>query len=89
MTKFRTTFTLLDIKLPTRLHGVQIDENISAVSVSVNVDHQLSIRRLSQQLSLCYSITWKILLNDFKPFKLHLIQELKSNDLPQHRIFNP
>ena len=30
-------------------------ENIAAVSASVNDDHQLSIRRRSQKLGLCYS----------------------------------
>ena len=36
MTKFRTKFTLLDIKLPTRLHIVRTEENIAVVSASVN-----------------------------------------------------
>ena len=47
MTKFRTKFTLLDIKAPTRLRRVCTEEGIAAVSVSVNDDHQLSIRRCS------------------------------------------
>ena len=64
MTKFRTKFTLLDIKPPTRLRRVRNEENIAAVSVSVNDDHQLSIRRRSQQLGLCYSTEWKILRKD-------------------------
>ena len=59
VTKFRTKFTLLDIKLPTGLRRVRTEENIAAVSASVNNDHQLLIRRLSQQMSLCYSTTWK------------------------------
>ena len=55
VTKFCTKFTLLDIKPPTRLRTcrVRIEENIAAVSTSVNDDHQLSIRRRSQQLGLC------------------------------------
>ena len=44
VTKFRTKFTLLGIKPPTRLHRVRMEENIAAVSTSVNDDHQLSIR---------------------------------------------
>ena len=48
MTKFRTIFTLLDIKPPTRLRRVRTEDNIAAVSASVNDDHQLSIRRRSQ-----------------------------------------
>ena len=39
VTKSRTKFTLLDIKPPTRLRRVQTEENIAAVSASVNDDH--------------------------------------------------
>ena len=87
--QFRTKFTLLDIKTPTRLRRVQTEENIAAVSVSVNDDHQLSISGRSQQLGLCYSITWKILRKDLgvRPFQIQLLHELKPNDLPQGRIF--
>ncbi|XP_054744546.1 uncharacterized protein LOC129248965 [Anastrepha obliqua] len=89
VTKFRTKFTLLDIKPATRLRRVRTEGNIAAVSASVNDDHQLSIHRRSQQLGLCYSTTWKILRMDLgvKPFKIQLVQELKPNDLPQRRIF--
>ncbi|XP_054734645.1 uncharacterized protein LOC129242112 [Anastrepha obliqua] len=89
VTKFRTKFTLLDIKPPTRLRIVRTEENIAAVSASVNDDHQLSIRPRSQQLGHCYSTTWRILRNDLgvKPFKKQLMQELKPNDLPQRRIY--
>ena len=38
VTKFRTKFTLLDIKPPTRLRRVRTEENIAAVSASVNDD---------------------------------------------------
>ena len=41
--KIRTKFTLLDIKPQTRLRRVRTEENIAAVSASVNDDHQLSI----------------------------------------------
>ena len=44
VTKFRTKFTLLEIKPPTHLRRVRTKENIAAVSASVNDDHQLSIR---------------------------------------------
>ena len=53
VTKFQTKFTLLDIKPPTRFRRLRTEENIAAVSASVNEDHQLSIRRRSQQLRLC------------------------------------
>ena len=64
VTKFRTKFTLLDIKPPLLLRRVRTEENISAVSASVNDDPQISIRRRSQQMGLCYSIKWKILQKD-------------------------
>ena len=78
VTKCRTKFTLLDIRPPTRLRRVQTEENVAAVPASVNGNHQLSIRRRSQQLGLCYSTTWKILRKDLggKPFKIQLVQEL-------------
>ena len=72
-----------------RLCRVCTEENIAAVSASVNYDHQLSIRRRSQQLGLCYSTMWIILRKylGVKPFKIQLVQELKPIDLPQRRIF--
>ena len=42
--KFRTKLTLFDIKPPTRLRREQTEENIAAVSTSVDDDLQLSIR---------------------------------------------
>ena len=53
VTKLRTKFTLLDIQPPTCLCRLRTEANIAAVSASVNDDHQLSIRRRSQQLFLC------------------------------------
>ena len=88
MTKFRTKFTLLDIKPPTPLHRVRTEENIAAVLASVNDNHQLSIPRRSQQLGLYYSTMWNILRKDLGvPFKIQLVPELKPNDLAQRRIF--
>ena len=82
VTKFRTKFTLLDIKPPTRLGRVRRrrnEENIAAVA----------IRRCLQLLALCYSTTWNIFRKDLgvKPFKIQLVQELKPNDLPERGIF--
>ena len=54
VTKFRTNFILLDIKPLTRLRRVRTNENVAAVSASVNDDHQLSIHRRSQELGVCY-----------------------------------
>ena len=45
VTKYRTKFPLLDIKPPTRLRRVRIEENVADVSASVNDGHELSIRR--------------------------------------------
>ena len=53
VTKFRTKFTLLDIKPPKHLCRVRTEENIAAVSASVNDNHQLSIRRCSQKGFRC------------------------------------
>ena len=57
ITKFRTKFTLLDIKPSTRLRTVRTEENIAVVASSVNENCEMSIRRRSQQLGLCYSTT--------------------------------
>ena len=90
VTKFGIKFTLLDMKPPTRLSRLRTEENITAVSASINDYHQLSVRCCSQQLCLCYLTAWKILRKDLgvKPFKIQLLQELKPNDLPQCRIFD-
>ena len=75
VTKFRTKFTLLDIKIPICLRRVRTEENIAGVLASVNDDHQLSNRCHSQQCGLCYSTTWKMLRKDLgvKPFKIPLV----------------
>ena len=39
LAKFRTKFTLLDIKPPTCLCRVQTEENIAFLSANVNDDH--------------------------------------------------
>jgi len=89
VTKFRTQFTLLDIKPPTRIRRVRTEVNIAAVSASVSDDREMSIRRRSQQLGLCYSTTWEILRKDLgvKSYKIQLVQELKPHDLPQRLTF--
>ena len=60
VTKFRTKFTLMDIKPPKRLRRVRTEENIAAVWTSFNDEDQLASRSRSQQLGLCYSTTWEI-----------------------------
>ncbi|KAK9876160.1 hypothetical protein WA026_011276 [Henosepilachna vigintioctopunctata] len=84
ITKFRTKFTLLDIKPLSRMRTVRTEENIAAVAYSVNEVREMSICNRSQQLGMCYSTTWKILLVDLglKAYKIQLLQELKPNDLP-------
>ena len=44
VTKFHTKFTFLNIKPPTRLRRVRSVQSITALSASVNDDHQISIR---------------------------------------------
>lgn len=56
VTKFPTKFTLLDIKPPTRVRMLHTEENIGAVDASVAEDRDLSIRRRSQHLGLCYYV---------------------------------
>ncbi|QQP38530.1 Putative DD41D transposase [Caligus rogercresseyi] len=71
------------------MRTVRTEENIAAVASSVNENREMSIRRRSQQLGLCYSTTWKILSVDLglKAYKIQLLQELKPNDLPQRLMF--
>jgi len=68
---------------------VRTEVNIAAVSASVSDDREMSIRRRSQQLGLCYSTTWEILRKDLgvKSYKIQLVQELKPHDLPQRLTF--
>lgn len=61
VTNFHTNFMFLDIKPPTSVRIVRTEENIAAVAVKVAVDCDLSIRRRSQRLGLCYTTMWKIL----------------------------
>ncbi|QQP40003.1 Transposable element Tc3 transposase [Caligus rogercresseyi] len=70
------------------MRTVRTEENIAAVASSVNENREMSIRRRSQQLGLCYSTTWKILSVDLglKAYKIQLLQELKPNDLPQQQF---
>lgn len=64
MDKFRTTYSLHDVKPPTRQRNVRTEETIAAVSASVQEDPEVSIRHRAQQLGLCPSTTWKILRKD-------------------------
>lgn len=89
ITKFRTKFTLLDIKLSIRMRTVLTEENIAVLASNVNEDREMLILRRSQRLSMCYSTAWKILHVDLglKANKIQLLQELKPYDLPQRLIF--
>ena len=82
VSKFCTKFTLLDIISSTRLRRVRTEENIAAVSASVNDDHRFIAIR--SNWGVCYSTTWKVLRKNLgvKPFKIQLVQELKPSDLP-------
>ena len=89
VTKCHTKFTLLKTKPPTRLSRVRTEENIATLSPSIKDDHHLPIRRRSQQLTSVAQQRVKFLGKHLvvKPFKVQLVQKLKPNDLPQHRIF--
>lgn len=90
ITKFRSTFTLLDAKPPTRRRRVRTEENIAVVEASVEENDNLSIRRRAQQIGLCPSTLWKILRKDLGlvPYKIQLVQELKPHDHRLRREFS-
>ena len=86
VTKFRTKFTLLDIKPPTRVRRVRTKENI-------DTDRPVLIMTINYRF-IAVSSNWtfvtrqkKNFAKGFRPFKIQLVQELKPNYLPQRRIF--
>lgn len=87
--KFRTMYTLHDVKSPTRRRNIRTEESISIVKDSADEDPNLSIRRRSQQLCLCPSTTWQILHKDLglHPYKIQLVQEIKPEDHGMRRTF--
>lgn len=84
---FRTTFSLHDNPRTTRRRNVRTEKNIAAVNDSVIEDHEMSIRRRSQEVGLCPSTIWKIMRKDLclYPYKIQLVQELKPNDHSSRR----
>lgn len=65
------------------------EKKITAVSASVNDDHQLPIRRRLRKLSLCYITTWTISRKDLglEDFKIQLVQKLKPHVLSKLWFF--
>ena len=89
VTKFRIKFTLLDIKPPTSLRKVRTEEHIAALPpVLMMTINYLFVAVRSNWISVTHQ-RGKFLQNDLgvNPFKIQLMQELKLNDLTQHRIF--
>ncbi|GFV86992.1 DUF4817 domain-containing protein [Trichonephila clavipes] len=82
MERFRTTFTLIDNSHPQRGRMVRTEEAIATVERSIEEDPNESIRHRAQELDLCPSTLWKILLKDLglRAYKIQLVQELKPND---------
>lgn len=85
VTKFESEFTLHDTVVPVRQRNARSEENIAAVSKSVEDNSNVSVNRRSQELGLSRMTTWRILKLDLglHPYKMALAQELKPND---HRV---
>lgn len=83
--KFESEFTLHDTVVPVRQRNARSEENIAAVSASVEAVSNQSVARRSQELGLSPMTTWRILRLDLglHPYKMVLAQELKPTD---HRI---
>lgn len=87
--RFEQNLSLHDVKPPTRARTARSEENIAAVSASVDEDPNLSIPRRAQQLNLSQTTTWRILRKDLglHPYKIQLVQELKPQDHGMRRTF--
>ena len=89
VTKFRTKFTVLDIKPPTRLPRVRTEETdieLYRPVLMMTLNYRFVAVRSNWASD---STTWKILRKNLevKPFKIQLVQELMPNDLTQRRMF--
>ncbi|KZC08620.1 hypothetical protein WN55_11275 [Dufourea novaeangliae] len=88
--KFESTYSLLNIPVPVRQRTGRSIENIAAVRASVQNEPNQSIPRRSQELGICQTTLWRILLKDLHlhPYKIKLTQELKPLDHLQRRNFS-
>lgn len=89
VTKFESTFSLLDVPVPVRQRTARSAENIAAVSASVQNEPNRSIPRRSQELGISRTSLWRILRKDLglHPYKIKLTQELKPLDHLKRRNF--
>lgn len=87
--KFETSGMLIDKPRVRYQRRGRSDENIARVSDSVREEPTTSIRRRSQQLTLSYGTTQRILTKDLhlKAYKIQLTQELKETDHQKRRTF--
>ncbi|KAG5885663.1 hypothetical protein JTB14_037511 [Gonioctena quinquepunctata] len=85
--KFQTQFLSLDDRRPNRQRPALCQGNVAAVADSVREDREQSIRR---QVGLSCATTRRILRKDLglKAYKIQLVEELKPQDLPKHRVFS-
>lgn len=88
--KFESTFSLLDVPVPKRRRTARSEENIAAVSVSIQNDPNQSIPRRSQELGIARTTLWRILRKDLgtHAYKIKLTQELKPLDHLKRRNFS-
>ncbi|XP_015432539.1 PREDICTED: uncharacterized protein LOC107188711 [Dufourea novaeangliae] len=88
--KFESTYSLLNIPVPVRQRTGRSIENIAAVRASVQNEPNQSIPRRSQELGICQTTLWRILLKDLHlhPYKIKLTQELKPLDHLRRRNFS-
>ncbi|KZC13929.1 Histone-lysine N-methyltransferase SETMAR [Dufourea novaeangliae] len=88
--KFESTYSLLNTPVPVRQRTGRSIENIAAVRASVQNEPNQSIPRRSQELGICQTTLWRILLKDLHlhPYKIKLTQELKPLDHLKRRNFS-
>ena len=84
--KLESRFSLHDNKPPNRRRSGCSEENIAVIRESVEENQNVSVSRLSQEVSLSRMTTWRILRLDLAlhPYKIMLTQKLKPND---HRLY--
>lgn len=87
--KFDETGCVTDKPKSGRPKTVRTNENIAAVSESVENEPTTSISRRSQELGISYGSLWRILHKDLHlhAYKIQLTQKLKERDHLQRRNF--
>lgn len=87
--KFETTGSVCNVIPKERRKKRRSTEIIAGVQKSVSNCPEQSLRRRSQELVISYGSLWNILHEDLKvmPYKIQLVQELRSNDHSLRRKF--